>query len=256
MRAEVAVANRAQLTAPSSKWIKELYYRLRYFVNGYPLLYMPLVKYQHRDAVDRVVTAETDLVIEGFGRSGSTFANFAFLAGQNRRVRTVHHTHAAAQVIAAVKIGVPTLVIVRRPLEVVLSHMVRHQVSSAAALTAWIHFHRRILPFRESVVLCGFEQMTTNFTPVIERINAKFGTCFGVWQHTKENEAEIFEQIKARNRGRFTSHADVERMRALALPSREREMEKERLSSQLESSALAPLREQAQRLYENLMPKA
>jgi hypothetical protein len=253
MRAGVAIANPAQLAAPSLSRMKEIYYRVRYFINGYPLLYMPLVRYQHRDAVDRVVTPETDLVIEGFGRSGSTFANFAFLAAQTHRVRTVHHTHAAAQVIAAARMGIPTLVIVRRPLEVALSHMVRHQVSAAAALAAWIHFHRRILPYRKRIVPCSFEQMISNFTPVIERINAKFDTCFGVWQHTKENEAEIFEQIRTRNRGRFASNANGERMRALALPTAEREAEKQRLSGQLQAAFLAPLREKAQHLYDCLL---
>jgi hypothetical protein len=250
--ASSAIASTSSFSVPRGSRVKEIYYRARYFINGYPLLYMPLVRYQHRYAVDRVVTPDTDLVIEAFGRTGTTFANFAFLAAQTRRVRTVHHTHAAAQVIAAVKMGIPTLVIVRRPLEVALSHMVRHQISAAAALAAWIHFHERILPYRDGMVLCTFEQMTSNFTPVIEQINEKYDAGFGVWQHTKENEAEIFEQIKTRNRGRFAKNATQERARAFALPTAEREAQKERLSAQLEADSLADLRKTAQRLYDAL----
>jgi len=251
--ASSAIASTSSFSVPRGSRVKEIYYRARYFINGYPLLYMPLVRYQHRYAVDRVVTPDTDLVIEAFGRTGTTFANFAFLAAQTRRVRTVHHTHAAAQVIAAVKMGIPTLVIVRRPLEVALSHMVRHQISAAAALAAWIHFHERILPYRDGMVLCSFEQMTSNFTPVIEQINEKYDAGFGVWQHTKENEAEIFEQIKTRNRGRFGKNATVERMRSLALPMAEREAEKQKLSVQLNANSLAPIREEAQQVYEVLL---
>jgi hypothetical protein len=251
--ASAAVPNTPELAVPSVSRVREIYYRARYFINGYPLLYMPLVRYQHRYKVDRVVAPDTDLVIEAFGRTGTTFANFAFLAPQTRRVLTVHHSHAAAQVIAAVKMRVPTLVIVRRPLEVALSHMVLHRVSAGAALAAWIHFHRRILPCRVGIVLCSFEQMTSNFTPVIERINEKFDTGFAVWQHTKENEAEIFEQIKSRNRGRFGNNATAERMRAFALPTAEREAQKQRLRNQLQAGSLEPLRNQAQRLYETLL---
>jgi hypothetical protein len=232
---------------------KEMYYRFRYFISGYPLLYMPLVRYQHRYKLDRVVTPETDLVIEAFGRTGTTFANYAFLSAQTRRVRTVHHTHAAAQVIAAVKMKIPTLVIVRDPLEVTLSHMVRHHVSARPALLAWIHFHRRVSTVREGVVLCSFEQMTKNFTPVIERINQKFDAGFAVWQHTKENEAAIFEFIAARNRGRFNKNATAERMRAFALPTAEREAQKQQLRVQLDADSLAPVRQEAQRLYERLL---
>jgi hypothetical protein len=250
----MAIANAGELAAPTpTSRVKEIYYRARYFINGCPALYMPLVRYQHRYAVDRVVTPDTDLVIEAFGRTGTTFANFAFLAAQTRRVRTVHHTHASAQVIAAVKMQIPTLVIVRRPLEVALSHMVRHQISASAALAAWIHFHQRIMPYREETVLCSFEQMTSNFTPVIERVNEKFDTGFAVWQHTKENEAAIFEQIKLRNHGLVAKNATVERMRSLSLPTAEREAQKQRLSNHLQADSLAPLSKKAQRLYQTLL---
>jgi hypothetical protein len=111
-------------------------YRMRYLVNAYPALYLPLARIRHRHSPSYVAGPDTDLVIEAFGRAGSTFANFAFLSAQTRPVRTAHHTHAAAQVIAAVRMGTPTLVIVRPPAESALSHMVRHGVTADAALAA------------------------------------------------------------------------------------------------------------------------
>src|SRR5579863_2068099 len=116
---------------------REIFYRVRYFVNAYPALYMPWARYHHRYSMDRIVGPDTDLVVEAFGRTGTTFANFAFLSAQRRRVRTVHHTHAAAQVITAVKMKIPTLVIVRPPVESALSHMARHNISAKPALVAW-----------------------------------------------------------------------------------------------------------------------
>jgi hypothetical protein len=230
-----------------------LYYRAHYFMNAYPWLYMPLVRYRHRFSVDRVVDHDTDLVIEAFGRSGTTFANLAFLSVQRRRVRTVHHTHAAAQVLTAVKLKIPTLVIVRQPEAVAVSHMVRHGISARPALVAWLRFHERLLSCGKAIVFCSFEELTRNFTPVIQRLNDRFGTCFDIWQHSKENEAEIFEQIQARNRGRFRADAAVERMRAFALPTAEREALKRRLSVQLQAHSLTPLRNRAKRLYQNLV---
>jgi hypothetical protein len=232
---------------------EEISYRVRYFVNAYPMLYMPLARYRHRFSVDRIVKGDTDVVIEAFGRTGTTFANFAFLSAQRRRVRTVHHTHAASQIITAVKMKIPTLVIVRQPEAVALSHMARHRVSARPTLVAWIRFHARILPWRKGIVSCSFDELTRNFTPVIERLNEKFGTCFDVWQHTKENEAEIFEQIKSRNRGRFSEEAVVERRRALALPTAEREALKQKLRAQLHAESMASLRGRAKRLYESLV---
>jgi len=239
---------------PSLK--EEIAYRVRYFVNAYPLLYMPMARFRHRYSEDRIVSAETDLVIEAFGRTGTTFANFAFLAAQRRRVRTVHHTHAAAQVIAAVKMRIPTLLIVRKPEEVALSHMARHRVSARSALHAWIRFHRRVLPFRKYIVFCLFDRMIQNFTPAIQRVNERFGANFEVWQHTKENEAAIFEQIKSRNRGRFREDQDGERKRAFALPTAEREALKEQLRHDLEGESLAAIRAQANGVYLELVNEA
>jgi hypothetical protein len=108
---------------------------------------MPLARIKFRHLDDLLVTRETGLVIEGFGRSGTTFANFAFLSAQTLPVKTVHHTHAAAQIIVAARMGIPTLLIVKPPLEAALSHMVRHQVPARPPLIAWIRFHRRVLPY-------------------------------------------------------------------------------------------------------------
>jgi hypothetical protein len=232
---------------------REIFYRVRYFVNAYPALYMPWARYHHRYSMDRIVRPDTDLVIEAFGRTGTTFANFAFLSAQRRRVRTVHHTHAAAQVITAVKMKIPTLVIVREPEAVALSHMARHQVSARPPLVAWIRFHQRLVAYRKGIVFCGFDQMTGNFTPAIERLNEKFGTSFDVWQHSPENETEIFEQIKSRNRGRFREGQEEQRMRAFALPTAEREALKNQLRAQLDAPALTALRQRAQRLYRSLV---
>jgi hypothetical protein len=228
---------------------EEIAYRVRYFVNAYPILYMPTARIRHRDSDDRTVRDNTDLVIEAFGRTGTTFANFAFLSAQRRRVRTVHHTHAAAQVITAVKMDIPTLVIVRQPEQVALSHMARHRVSARPTLVAWIRFHRRLLPFRNGIVFCSFDQMTTNFTPVIERLNQKFRAGFDLWQHTKENEADIFEQIKSRNRGRFRADQEEQRKQAFALPTAEREALKQQLRQHLQADSLTQLRDQANHLY-------
>jgi len=239
------------LGIPAVSARRELYYRAHYFVNAYPRLYMPLVRYRHRFLVDRVVDRDTDLVIEAFGRSGTTFANVAFLSVQGRRVRTVHHTHAAAQVLTAVKMKVPALVIVRNPEACALSHMVRHQISARPALVAWLRFHERLLACENSIVFCSFDELTRNFTPVIQRLNQRFGTHFDVWQHTRENEAEIFEQIQTRNRGRFREDAVLERTRAFALPTAEREALKNQLRVQLDAPSLIALRQRAQALYKH-----
>lgn len=233
---------------------EEIKYRFLYFANAYPAIFIPIARTRYRHLTDFLVDRDTDLVIEAFGRSGTTFANFAFLSaqdrpGKDRPVKTVHHTHAAAQIITAVRMKVPTMVIVRPPLESALSHMARHQIPARPALVAWIRYHRRILPYLDRLVVTTFDDMTRDFGAVIERINQTFGTSFRVWQHTKENEEQIFEQIRKRNRSRFGEAPTPTRLRALALPTPERDALKEKFRVQLQDPKLAALREQAQSLY-------
>jgi hypothetical protein len=232
---------------------RNLAYRARYLVNAYPALYMPIGRFRHRHSSDYCVGPGTEIVIEGFGRAGSTFAWLAFMSAQDRPVRTAHHTHAAAQVITAVRLGKPTLVIVRPPTDAALAHMARKGITARMALVAWTRFHRRILPYAEGFVVCSFGEMTTNFGPVVERVNQRFGTDFGVFEHSPEHEQEIFDQIRERNRRRFGDQPSGDSSKALGLPSAEREALKETFRSQLAAPDLEQLRNRAQRTYDALV---
>jgi hypothetical protein len=214
---------------------------------------MPMGRIRHRGKPNYLVQRDTDLLIEGCGRAGSTFAVLAFEAAQERPVRLAHHTHAAAQVITAVRWEVPTLVIVRPPLESALAHMARRDIPARPTLVSWIRFHRRIMAVRYGFVAASFADMTNDFGAVTERVNEAFGTSFGVFEHTPENEAAVFASIEQRNRSRWGDRMTPERARALARPTAERAALKERLREQLDVAELAGLRGQAEELYRQLV---
>lgn len=232
---------------------RQLSYRTRYLLNAYPAVYMPVGRVRHRGRPEYLVERDTELVIEGCGRAGSTFAVLAFAAAQPRRVRTAHHTHAAAQVITAVRWGIPTLVIVRPPLDSALAHMARRDISARPTLVAWIRFHRRIMSVRDGFVAVSFADMTADFGAVTERVNDAYGTGFGVFDHTPENEAAIFAAIEGRNRDRWGPQMTDERARSLARPTPERAALKERRRSELDAPELAGLRAEADDLYRILV---
>ena len=231
---------------------REARYSARYVVNAYPAIYMPLARVRHRTQDDWSVRRDTELVIEGFGRSGSTFAVDAFEFAQLRPVRLAHHTHAAAQVITAVKWGIPTILIVRHPEQVVPSHMARRDIGARGPLVAWIRFHERVLPYRNGLVVAPFEEMTTDLEAVIQRVNGRFGTSFGAFEHSLENETRVFDRIEARNRRRF-GIGTPEGERSLARPTEAREARKHALRAAYEAPALASLRVRAERVYRSLV---
>jgi hypothetical protein len=233
--------------------IREVRYSTRYVVNAYPVIYMPLARIRHRSQDDWSVRRDTELVVEGFGRSGSTFAVDAFELAQPQPVRLAHHTHAAAQVITAVKWGIPTMLIVRHPEQVVPSHMARRDIGARPPLVAWVRYHERLVPYRNGLVVAPFEEMTSDLGGVIQRINGRFGTAFGVFEHRPENETLVFERIEARNHRRF-GIGTPEGERSLARPTEEREARKQALQAAYEAPALASLRTRAERAYRALVP--
>lgn len=216
---------------------------------------MPVSRWRHRGKSEHIVSRDTQLVMEGFARAGNTFMWFAFRSAQPRPVRLAHHTHASAQVIMAVRWGIPTLVVVRPPADSALAHMVLHGVSARAALAAWIRFHRRIMTVRSGFVAAGFDEVTRDFGLVLRRVNEAFGTSFGVFEHTGENEARVLAAISERNRQRFGESMTTERALILARPSAARQALKDARRGELEGRELAPLRARADELYRVILDR-
>lgn len=221
--------------------LDEARYSLRYFINASPL-YPPIGRLRHRASDHWNVSRDVELVYEGFGRSGSSFAVWAFKLAQGRPVRVVHHTHASATVVAAVKLGIPTAVIVRDPRSTVVSHMARRAVSARAALVAWVRFHERIIPFRDRIVVVPFDALIVDAGDPIRRVNDRFGTRFEVFDHTPDNEQAVFAAIDDLNRTRTAEEAP----RSLARPTVERTRRKQLLASEYEHDRLAALRARAE----------
>ena len=229
--------------------VRTFQYALRYVVNVHPWIYMPLARVWHRDYQDRFIERDTELVIEGFGRSGSTFAVLAFETAQQRRVKTAHHTHAAAQVIVAARRRVPTLVIVRRPMDAALAHMVRRRIPARPALKSWIRYHEHILPYRDRVLATPLESVSSDFGLVTRAINQRFGTAFKEFEHTEENQARIFETIEVGNVKKYGKATDW-----VARPTPERLARKDARRSELDEPRLDPLRRRAEEVYRILLP--
>jgi hypothetical protein len=126
---------------------------------------------------------------------------------------------------------------------------VLHGVSARAALAAWIRFHRRVMTVRPGFVVAGFDEITRDFGVVVRRVNEAFGTSFGVFEHTDENEARVFAAITERNRLRFGESARPERALILARPTAARQALKDGRRGELERGEVAPLRARADELY-------
>ena len=72
----------------------------------------------------RLVSAQTDLVIDGFPRSANSYTEAAFeVSQQNLGLNIVSHSHAAAQILESTRREIPTVLLIRNPDDAVASFL-------------------------------------------------------------------------------------------------------------------------------------
>jgi len=227
-----------------------LLYDLKTLVARYPPLALPIARL--RRGHGEVVSRDTEIVIEGFPRTGSSFAVAAFRRAQDRPVRVAHHVHAPAQVMVAVRRHVPALVLIRRPEDVVLSLVIRNpEIPVAQALTGYERFYRPLLRVKARFEAATFEEVVEDFGKVIDRINERYGTVFARFEHTEANAAAILAEIEEDYLTRDPPGERFERI--VPRPSRRRLRLKEELRVQYRDPALAEARARAESLYESFV---
>jgi hypothetical protein len=177
--------------------VRHLRWTLRSRMAEHPT-YLRVARRRHGGGV---VAPETELVIDGFTRSASTFAVVAFQLVQPEPVRVGHHLHAPSQMLEAVRLSVPVLLTVRPPEDTVLSLVVREPyVTIAQGLNAYARFHRRLLPALDAMVVADFDEVTNHLDRSIDRVNARFGTSFATFDPTPELTQACFDLIEMRAR--------------------------------------------------------
>jgi hypothetical protein len=188
----------------ASLWLEKW---LQIHAGGHPAVFFGLYRMlRPRQDLSRATTPDKLVVIEGFPRSGNSFARRAFIMAQGEtfdKTRIAHHLHVPAQVIRGARWRIPTLVLIRRPKDAVLSLVIRDPISVDQALRYYISFYEAVEGCRDSYVLGRFEDVTGDFGRVIERLNEKFGTSFSPFRHDEETVNQLFEGMETQARKKY-----------------------------------------------------
>jgi hypothetical protein len=223
----------------------------RRYIGRHPLLFYNFyrLKPSYRDLL---VDRRTQIVIEGFPRSGNTFAVVAFRQAQPQSVRVAHHLHMPAQVIRAAKWGIPTLLLARKPTDTTLSWVIREpRLPIRQALKHYVSYYEKAAEYQDALVVGFFEEVTRDYGAVLERVNAKFGTGFSTFVHSEENVKSVFEHIDEVHRARRGGRLDE---KVITHPSAIKAGLKEALKKELEAPEVRKLIARAEAVYESLRP--
>lgn len=143
---------------------------------------------------------DTAIVMDGFLRSGNTYSVAAF-AVANGDLHVGRHLHGAPHILRASRLGLPTVVLIRRPADAVSSYLIRRPtLTPDDALLEYLDFYRTAWRVRDDFVVGLFDTVVSGFGRVIEAVNAKYGTHFVPYEPTPENEAAVFDLVEEMNR--------------------------------------------------------
>ena len=180
-------------------FVRRLRHVVRTRVAENPAVYLPFARMKYPGPSPEVVGAQTELVIDGYTRSASTFAVYALQLAQDRPVRLAHHLHAPAQLIEAARRGVPALLLVREPRGAILSQLVREPgVALRDALVAYTRFHTCLVPYLHQLIVADFDTVTHDFGSVMRRLNHRFEMSLTEFVATEATTSECFAFIEQR----------------------------------------------------------
>jgi hypothetical protein len=243
--------------------------RVRTLATEHPRVYLPFARHKYPGPSPRVVDADTEAVIDGYTRSASTFAVYAFQVAQRQPVRLAHHLHAPAQLMEAARRGLPTILVIREPRGVVLSQVVREPgVDLLDALWAYSRFHESLEACREAFVVSDFDEVTNDFGAVVTRMNVKYGTSYGVFDGGTDQLSWCRRLVGLRDMllpdllGFESGETSLEQAKALAaslpaaepavrtwMPSAERERAKAALEASWSARSMVSARSRAEAVY-------
>lgn len=254
----------AAVTGPFSDQVRRWHYNFRTTLSQHRFPYLPLKRweysrYKQKFGLDTevegirwgVVRSATDIAIEGYPRSGNTFASVAFRYAQPEPIRMAYRLHAPIQLIEALRRDIPAVVLVRNPEDAVLSWVIhRPHLTIHQALQGYVRFYKRALPYLDDMVVAEFQTTVSDYGKVIRDVNEKFGTQFVEFDHTEENVQSCFDIIDE-----FYRKAGAGKVpeQIVARPSENRKQKKEQLRDQFQTESLSSLRNEAIGLYEKFV---
>jgi len=174
--------------------------RLHWWLYDTPIISEFLSK---RDPVMRIahVSADTALVMDGFPRSGNSYARAALFHANGIDTVISTHGHSHRFVHQGVRFGIPVIVLIREP-DAAISSLLRFEPATDERMLAdaYTRYYRHVLRDIDSVLIARFEEVTADFGAVLKRCNAKFGSDLAIYHKTPESEREVSAHIDAGTR--------------------------------------------------------
>ena len=120
------------------------------------------------------INKNTDLVIEGFPRSGNSFLE-AFFKILNKNIIWAHHTHRVAQVKRGSKKNLPVILLIRDPSEATKSayFFYKKKLSYNFLIKEYIGFYESLIIYKKNTIVLDFKKIN-NLKKILKYLQTNF----------------------------------------------------------------------------------
>jgi hypothetical protein len=231
------------------RWMRAGKYAL-----GHDPLFLPILLRLTPLGTSRQITDGTELVIEGFPRSGNTYTVFALQDAAQHQLKLSSHVHHPSQVKLAVERGVPTILVVREPIAALSSYLTYGQHARPThVLREYYSYHQELIPYADRVLVLTFEEIVSDMSAIIERINCRFAMVLPPFDQSAENVNHLFEEIARQHQ---LVHPDLQPDHVAPRPTIARRQINEHHRDELLDPRHEALRSQCANIYEYYCQKA
>lgn len=189
---------------------------IKHFICSRPMLYQWWILLGDTGKKRLAASRRVEIVIEGYPRSANTYAVVAFQQAGNMDVSVAHHTHVPATILYGCQQGIPTVVLIRKPRDAVVSARIFSGKSTKSLIQEWIWFYQKCWPLREKFTVAMFDDVTGDFSKVIERINERYRTTF-LNSLSGDYSSSVYEEID------MIAHGYGQGVDQVARPTKKRE---------------------------------
>lgn len=199
--------------------VRRMLRRAKYGLGHHPAL-LPVLLRLTPEGTDKGIDDTTNLVIEGFPRSGNTFAVRGLEHVYGDRLHIASHAHHPSQITKAVRLGLPCVLVVRRPLDALASYLIAgpHGLPKQV-LREYAEYHEEVEPLAPQLLVVTFEEVTTDLPAVARRIRERWGLALEPFRICESDRDAIFERI-SREHARHHPREPVERGAGRPSPQR------------------------------------
>ena len=187
---------------------------------------------KHTNNPNFIASPSSSILIEGYPRSGNTF--LVMLINHQRtskglpQLKIAHHTHRWENLRIAQIFDVPSVVLVRPPIDAISSFYVFHsgRLPVDDVALRWQEFYEFSLNILDQVTVVSFEEFAENPNPSIEKISTDLGIHIPPVKDVEGTASHIQRVITERSKGK---RDEREHVSMAAVPLQERSVLKEQI---------------------------